>query len=1161
MKSLINGVFGVTILLMFLLLLPSGKMPAQTEGQIGPVKNTINSPSAASVVYRQFTGYVPELYTGAVDIPIPVYEVKVGGYSIPIGIRYSSNGIKVDDDPYPLGYGWMLQPGLRITCTIMDRPDIDYKKNIRESGLDFDYSKRAMYNPRKGTQLSDTSCRDTQYDIYSIHLPFGDYSFVLDMDSCRGISEGNLLKIVFDKNTKSFLVTDEKGIQYTFEPGELNSDDMYTSWLLSSITMPGEGNVITLSWGYYTHSTLGIGTVLGGNVIKDYKTADYGNSPSETSAEFEGAQEAGLLTTGATYSSMAHLRGITFPGGDVSFFYKGPTNPLIDSIVVKNIYHKRVKYVCFTYGENKDRRLLKKLYISGEGEYTFQYDPQRFDNYYSQDYWGYYNGKNNSSLPPRIRLLVYDRQGLSGRYETYGYADRSIDSTAMRANMLTSITYPTGGSTTFSYEPQEFDGTVPTAPGVAPEYRFALSKGSGVRLKKEVTTACDGTLMTRLYKYGTNEDGKGNSSSQPTLDTFVDEFYAYSVYGRNEHYGNRGVNFRNLFLNMQSNYMQYNYNTPPVWYGTVTEYFGDGSKTVYSFDHPVPEDVFPQNLFKDFYHRSIFSLNNCFSRGIVLTNEKQYRKTDSGYSLAAETLYNYSVDEKTEKRLYTVFVNRKELSFMPDGPDFLLSDNGNVISQEYGQLQPAYLSSDYYENNPCYIKFYREELQSKEERQYTDQGAISRTENYVYADNGILIRQQTSISSSGDHLRENFIYTGDCDSVSGTQKVILRAMKRLNQIAFPVAETTTVGGSSITRRAEYVSLGNDLYLPASVFFKKGTGPQVCTGRYDYDSRGNIRGVTENESDKYVFLWSYHSLYPVAKVEGMNYAELVAQTGEALINSIANDPNGGTGYFSSLREATGGSGLVHTFEYFPLIGLKAITDPRGMSTAYSYDSQGRLKDMADCDGNTLYQYAYQLKDAMLDVDFSTAGSYLYGDNVNVTAAVSGGSEFYSYVWTLRNGSGSVIYTSTESDMPSASIRPSQGGSLTLTCTVTDKMTGRSTTCARAFNVSYPEVQFSNISSSGNTLSAQVSVPDSVEITVYVDCLAASQSDIKVYAAGTFYQYTGVASGEINVPLPAGGGAFSIDIENASQGDQVTLTITSVPSPWIIGRDASVTLSIQ
>ena len=71
---------------------------------------------------------------------------------------------------------------------------------------------------------------------------------------------------------------------------------------------------------------------------------------------------------------------------------------------------------------------------------------------YDIDYWGYYNGaKYNTSLIPTYAGPVY-----GGDYDVFKGANREPDAAGMQAAVLQKITYPTGGSTIFSFEPNRY---------------------------------------------------------------------------------------------------------------------------------------------------------------------------------------------------------------------------------------------------------------------------------------------------------------------------------------------------------------------------------------------------------------------------------------------------------------------------------------------------------------------------------------------------------------------------------------------------------------------------------------------------------------------------------------------------------------------------------
>lgn len=80
--------------------------------------------------------------------------------------------------------------------------------------------------------------------------------------------------------------------------------------------------------------------------------------------------------------------------------------------------------------------------------YSFTYNTVELPSRDSKaiDYWGFYNGANNSSLIPYN--FYYDITS-----ENFDGGDRDANFEFSQAGLLEKITYPTGGSTTFHYEP------------------------------------------------------------------------------------------------------------------------------------------------------------------------------------------------------------------------------------------------------------------------------------------------------------------------------------------------------------------------------------------------------------------------------------------------------------------------------------------------------------------------------------------------------------------------------------------------------------------------------------------------------------------------------------------------------------------------------------
>jgi YD repeat-containing protein len=67
------------------------------------------------------------------------------------------------------------------------------------------------------------------------------------------------------------------------------------------------------------------------------------------------------------------------------------------------------------------------------------------------------------------------------------------------------------------------------------------------------------------------------------------------------------------------------------------------------------------------------------------------------------------------------------------------------------------------------------------------------------------------------------------------------------------------------------------------------------------------------------------------------------------------------------------GMVTTYTYDPLFGATSITDPKGNTTYYEYDEQGRLKFVKDKDLNVLQKYCYNYKGQLVNCADNTSTS--------------------------------------------------------------------------------------------------------------------------------------------------------------------------------------------
>lgn len=154
------------------------------------------------------------------------------------------------------------------------------------------------------------------------------------------------------------------------------------------------------------------------------------------------------------------------------------------------------------YPQSFRNRRLKLLSVAIESSpYNFEYyegglySNLPYKSSFSQDYWGFYNGRHgNPSLIPDYDIYSQQRF-LPSQLSSWQGANRNPDDTYIRAGSLKRIVYPTGGFSQFTYEMNEFSNLSGQQQN---SYRYVTYGGvdAGVGIKKffftvTANTYCD----------------------------------------------------------------------------------------------------------------------------------------------------------------------------------------------------------------------------------------------------------------------------------------------------------------------------------------------------------------------------------------------------------------------------------------------------------------------------------------------------------------------------------------------------------------------------------------------------------------------------------------------------------------------------------------------
>lgn len=437
-------------------------------------------PAPDATAIARFGGVNIDLNTGSVNKSIELKAITNKSLSVPISLFFKSNGISVNQFPSRVGMGWAISAGGQISRVIHGQDDLLKQR----------YVPNFTVTPNEEDPNLTTYCwhlmtdgdKDSEPDVFS--FSFGGYSgkFLFDNDGVITQLPASNLKIEYNPSPSSnyiwtFRITTPDGVQYYFGGSGATESTKYAAssqggaynpnaWCLNKIVHPN-GYFITFT--YETQNDL-IDNYMVGITQTHYKNPVDAAIP----LTYNGEEVDGVIYP--IYESQAYMSAkvrllkeiTTSYGAKVTFDYSTTLYPekVITGINYFNENNKRVSRYVLSYTEaqttmgingmtgkvpfiNKITELDEQNNLLNLG-HTFEYYglnniPTRVASY-SQDHWGFFNGKNNYTLiaQPEDEELAYQFPSST--------ANRNPDPVYAVNGLIKKITYPTGGKDEIEYE-------------------------------------------------------------------------------------------------------------------------------------------------------------------------------------------------------------------------------------------------------------------------------------------------------------------------------------------------------------------------------------------------------------------------------------------------------------------------------------------------------------------------------------------------------------------------------------------------------------------------------------------------------------------------------------------------------------------------------------
>ena len=1059
-------------------------IPYNLFAQIPQAPTMALSPNAASL---GLYGNVPvSLFTGTPEISIPLYDLKVHDFTLPISLNYHASGTQVDQHPGWVGLGWSLFAGGVITRSVNDLPDEFDSPNwgpvtrpMKKSGYYFNHNvlNTLKWNNitymRSIAQNPDLCFFDTAPDEFSFNFAGYSGKFYLDHLGQWAVQcdkpvkvefNGNFFDIPFDKEGtvadyynfnwspcfSGFTITAENGIKYIFGEnidaiefstdffGQYVDEWTATAFYLTKIVLPSGEEInftyerfgftnqmyiaVNMSCGTWTESNNGWNSVDCGSVdaSTDIKRFYEGKliSPvylrniltDNTVVTFTTVESEELRYSNSVYDykqqnfsyydyypprygEPSGLPFLPFLKSNVDG-YPNCLNNLqwqeLEQIEIGST-NKLIKDIHFHYNNNPNERLvLESITEEGKNPYNFYYSniadlPAYLAN--KSDHWGFYNNTYADLTDGNYYL---HRNPTA--YTKYG--------------LLSSITYPTGGRTEFTFEPHYYRQQLQEKRWEPPLINFTSDQlAGGVRIKNIKHFSTSGAIpdMTKEYYYVS--DYLENKTNATLSSGVLGGQIKYSFDYRVRLFNDNDITLKKCVESSMSVLPSCNNaQGSHIGYSEVIEKMSDNSFTRYQYtnfdngymDNPADEIIqLVHTPFEPYASRSM-------ERGNLLLKEM--------YDANGKRVSSYQTEYETTGSNYVRALKARSYAVCNLSIGY---DEGCAYKINTYSVRPKKTIETYYDKNT------ETELQ-KQERIYS------------YNSENMLLTSVTTQRSDGTNLVESYKYPHDFMAQSPPDN-IYNDMVSSKHIWSPVIEKSDYKGSispsnllqSTKTNYDYYQ-DNTIIAPSSVEIGKGPGVTETRFRYHaYDNKGNILEVSKEKDIHTCYLWGYNQTLPIAKIENAQYfyGSSTNEINTPFYTSFEEDnSNVNTTYFRTGRKChrgsftfnlpmvTGGNNnyiltywrklsnastweyvmenvpitslvsktigvgyayidevrfypegsTMTTYTYDPLIGMTSSTDENNLTTTYDYDTFGRLKQVKDNKGNILKSYDYNYK---------------------------------------------------------------------------------------------------------------------------------------------------------------------------------------------------------
>ncbi|WP_027375082.1 DUF5977 domain-containing protein [Chryseobacterium sp. UNC8MFCol] len=1031
------------VLLICILLIVSDFKGQTSEYQT----KTIDIKSPQSYEMERFGNTPVNLYSGNIDLDIPIYSEKILGTeeNFNINLAYNSSGFIPAKQSNYVGQDWFLNYGGVITRTIKNLPD-DVKHNPFISGdndgggylvgarastsfgltnqavFDIQYPRTPLHTTPPYTYFPYLSPQQLVGKFYELEPDKFNFNFMgisgyfyIDINlkpvivcndsnlqiDINGLATQNDPSSTCIPDFSQIIITDGKGYKYYFggnadnleisyDLGLLGETPIYTprynmkimSWYLTRVEYINGRNIVIENkkygsdWNNFCHGNYfppqdytenyakGIKQgffdlnfyVSGKREIKPAKTET--NFYAGPEGNFKGATSMNLVKKvfpeKITIDNIASIvfNYTEFPaftshvdhyGSPYAYGYKSFK---LNKISVYNNQNQEIKAVNLNYNRIKDYFFLSSV-VDSDKKYSFDYYktfnlPEHTT--HGIDFWGYWNGKpEDNHLTPDY---IFNNSFLSS--DIIG-DQRNPNSELSDVGLLRKIEYPTGGYSSFYYEPHMYSKTI--WKDINSHYLQYLKSQAGTtggaRIKKIIDF--DGVHhQTRDFMYVQDaNNGSISAKSSGINNSFFS--YVYLDYPQLDMILAPTLN--NVIPTEFINSLNPNtYSRNPVNYSQVNELVNNKLYKKYYFSdlENIPDGLPDKVIKKDYISSNIPDFEIYRNLTMPYVDYSYYR----GRLLKTHYIGEQGTPVKTVENQYGLIKLQNKDQFVTWGAFEHLMYNR------------------YYK-----INLNQQRVISTSTTDFLNGNTINKKTDYFY-DTNLTNNLLSYESTFADQTKSKITYKYAND-IPGSSDLIQK-----NIIGIPLETTSYKNSIPISKTKLSYSTnwnGHTKLLPKQVqcilLNTINNTSEVSDNEviYDqYDTKGNLVQYHTKSDVNVSIVWGYDQTLPIAKIEGIDYNSLIALSGMPdLINdlqakSVADvDDSTEQTLNNALDNFRKNQFLVNyqitTYTYNPLIGVSSITPSNGIREIYKYNTTtNKIEKIVSTEKELLKEYQYKLK---------------------------------------------------------------------------------------------------------------------------------------------------------------------------------------------------------